>query len=133
MSGFYVSGLDAISDGEIDYLDDDITVALVKDTYTFVDGHTFFDDVSSHVADAPELLAGKARSAGVHTADEVVFAAVAGIDTVIGLVVFKDTGVEATSPLICWMDRRSDTTPIEITTNGDDITVLFNGDIVYTI
>ena len=132
MSGFYTSGLDAISDAEIDYLDDTIAVALLDEAYTFNALHSTKSDIDADIL-ATQNLGTKTRSGGVHSAANTVFTSVAGVDTATGLAIYKSTGVSGTSKLIGYINRRSDTTPFSVETNGDDITIVWTGGIVYTI
>ncbi len=69
-----------------------------------------------------ELLT-KTTTLGVADAADTVFPAVAGGDTVTGVVIWKDTGSPATSPLLAWIDTNADTTAISLTTTGADITI----------
>lgn len=58
------------------------------------------------------------------TADDITFAEVP-VGGAYGLVIYLDTGVAATSRLLAWLDRRGDTTPLQATTNGGDVTIRF--------
>ncbi len=64
-------------------------------------------------------LAGKTVTSGVFDADDVTLSAVTG-DQFESVIIYKDTGSDATSPLIAWWDVTA------FTPNGGDITVVFN-------
>ncbi|HEX9803903.1 MAG TPA: hypothetical protein VGB35_11630 [Gammaproteobacteria bacterium] len=66
---------------------------------------------------ATQTLAGKSVAARVFDADDVVFAAVTG-DVSEALVLWKDTGVEATSRLVDYIDTAGG---LPVTPNGRDI------------
>ena len=73
----------------------------------------------------------KSITDGIADADDITFSAVTG-DVSEALVIYKDTGVEATSNLIAYIDTA---TGLPVTPNGGDITVqwdngvnkIFNG------
>jgi hypothetical protein len=67
-------------------------------------------------------LSGKTVSAGVFDALDVVFATVAG-DVAEALVIYKDTGVAATSPLIVYIDVAAG---LPVVPNGGNITVTWD-------
>ena len=97
----------------VDLLDDTIKVALVDTgTYTFSSAHEFYSSVSSAVVGTPQTLASKTlSSAGVFDAADVTFSSVTG-SSVEALVLYKDTGSAATSPLICYLDSVSAGLPV---------------------
>lgn len=65
---------------------------------------------------------GKANVLGVFDADNITFTAVTG-DSAEALVIYKDTGSAATSPLIAYIDSA---TGLGVTPNGGDITVTWD-------
>jgi hypothetical protein len=111
--------------GQVNWLNDTIKVVLCTSAYT---PNTATDQYLSDVPGGSRVatssaLTGKTITAGVADADDVTFAAVAGGSTVTQAVVYKDTGVAATSPLIALLDTA---VGFPITTNGNDITLLFD-------
>lgn len=75
--------------------------------------------VPTRVADSA-ALAGKTSADGVADANDIVFTAVAAGAAVQYLVIWKDTGVANTSPLIALIDTA---TGLPVTPNGGDITI----------
>ncbi len=69
-------------------------------------------------------LSGKTATDGVADASDVTVATVTG-DQFEAIIVYKDTGVEATSILIAYID---DYTGLPCTPNGSNITVTFPND-----
>lgn len=67
-------------------------------------------------------LTGKATAAGAADANDATFSAVSGA-SIEAIVLYKDTGVEATSPLIAYIDTA---TGLPITPNGGDIIVTWD-------
>lgn len=94
--------------------------AYLVDTsvYSFDIAHDYLDDVTAGARIAgPITLAGNTVVDGACDADDIVFPAVAGPE-VGAMVIFIDTGVEATSPLVCYIDEA---TGLPITPDGSDI------------
>ena len=101
-------------------MNDDIKLALVTSTYVpNIDTHKFFSSVTNEVVGAGytadgQSLVGNAvtqddtNDEGKFDANDVVWAA--STITARAGVLYKDTGVAATSPLICYFDFGSDIT-----------------------
>lgn len=82
--------------------------------------HEFLSDVPAGARVATSgNLASKTATDGVADAADVTFSAVTG-DQSEALVIYKDTGVAGTSPLIAYIDAA---TGLPVTPNGGDITV----------
>lgn len=121
-------------DADIDYLVDTIKVQLVDADYVFSAAHDFFDDVPAGAKiGTAGTLATKTSTGGVAKADNQVFTAVASGDTVTGLIIYKDTGSAATSPLIVFFDTKADSNPISVVTNGGDITAVWSASGIFQI
>lgn len=113
----------------IDLDTDTIKVALVDTgTYTFSAAHQFYSSVTG-VVGTPATLASKTITNGVFDAADVTFTAVTGA-SVEALVVYKDTGSAATSPLIAFIDTG---TNLPVTPNGGDITIQWNASGIFSI
>lgn len=110
--------------GEIDWVDDDIIVILLDlqggTGYTYDDSHEFLSDVPADARVATASLTGKTAVNGVLDADDVTFPTVTGNQSE-ALVVVKDTGSDATSPLLIYIDTADSGLPV--TPNGGDIDV----------
>lgn len=90
----------------ISWIADTIKLILVdKDDYTYSDTHEFLTDVpsASRVATSTAFT-GKGVTNGVATASNFSFATATG-DSGEALILYKDTGVESTSPLIAYVDN----------------------------
>lgn len=126
-AAFYPSFLKLALDGDIDLLVDTIKVALVDTgTYTYSSAHDFYDDVSAGVVGTPGTLDSKTTTAGVFDAADEVISSVSG-NSIEAVVLYKDTGVAGTSPLICFIDGLS------LTPNGGNITVQWNASGIFKI
>jgi hypothetical protein len=118
-NALYKLGAQAILNGDIDLDSDTIKVSLVKNTYAQnLTTDQFYSTISAYVLDTDVTLSGKSIALGVFDADDATWAAVAGGDTAEAVVIWKDTGNPATSPLIAYIDT---ITGFPIATNGGDI------------
>jgi hypothetical protein len=80
----------------------------------------FLSDIAAGARIATSgALTGKTVTAGVADAADVTIAAVSGA-SVESIVVYKDTGVDTTSPLIAFIDTA---TGLPFTPNGGDVTI----------
>jgi len=121
-SALYDKGRQAFLDGDIDWTADDIKVCIIDDSDYTVDLNTddFLDDIPGAAIVATSVnLTGKDVTNGIADADDVVLSAVTG-DTVEAIVVYKDTGVSSTSPLIAYIEAGP------VTPNGSDINIIWD-------
>lgn len=123
-NGMYVKGIEALMKAEIDLIDDTIKVVLVDaaDYTVNLSTHDFLDDVAAGSRVATATLGTKSVTGGAFDAADVTFSAVTG-DPSEALIIYKDTGVEGTSPLIMYIDTA---TGLGVTPNGGDITVTWD-------
>lgn len=109
--------------GSIDLSADTIKVALLDSGYTpNIDTDIFWDDVSAHEITADNYTAGGATigsptvtqddtdNEGVFDGADVVWTNAVGTITARYAVMYKDTGVAGTSPLIQYIDFGADKT-----------------------
>lgn len=114
----------ALLNADIDPLADNIKVVLVDSTYTFSAAHDNLDDVGAGTRIATSgNLASKTGTDGYFDSADVVFSALGAGDTIVGLWVYKDSGVESTSKLMAWFDTNGAAAPISVATDGGDVTV----------
>lgn len=104
-NALYPKGKEKILDADIDLLVDTIKAVLIDtadETYNAAD--EFLSDVTgAGIVATSGALTGKTTTGGVFDADNIDIASVSG-DTVEAVIVFKDTGSSASSPLIAWFD-----------------------------
>lgn len=109
----------------INFSSDTLKIAIVDKTadYTYSAAHQFKSSVTSYSGSTDQTLANKSTTLGVFDADDVTFSAVSqsSTKTVGALVIYKDTGSAATSPVIVYIDGFTAITP-----NGGDIAVSFD-------
>jgi hypothetical protein len=114
---------------KVDLVADNIKVALIDTgTETFGSTDEFMSDITSggDVARSGNL-SGKTVTSGTFDANDITITAVTGA-TVEAVVLYKDSGSDASSPLIAWFDLASAFTP-----NGSDVTVTFNASGIFAI
>lgn len=108
-------------ESQINWMTDTIKVILVSTSaYTPQTAvHQYLADipVSARIA-GPVTLSAKATTGGAADAADCTFVSVSGL-SINAIVIYKDTGTEATSPLLAYIDTA---TGLPITPNGGDIT-----------
>ncbi|RJR48287.1 MAG: hypothetical protein C4567_00220 [Deltaproteobacteria bacterium] len=124
-NALYDKGREGFLAGDIDW-DAHVIKAILVDTadYTVnLSAHQFLSDIpgAARVA-VSSALTGKTASSGVADADDLTFPGVSG-DPAEALVLYQDTGVEATSRLIAYIDTA---TGLPVTPNGGDISVAWD-------
>ena len=112
-------------EAQINWMTDTVKVILVSTSaYTPQTAvHQYLADipVSARIA-GPVTLTAKATTGGAADAADCTFTSVSGA-TINAIVIYKDTGTEATSPLIAFIDTA---TGLPITPNGGDIIVTWD-------
>lgn len=121
-SAHYNLGLQKYLAASLNMPSDTIKVRLVRTSaYTFAQSHEFASSLpAAIVTDATlgsKTTNGAGSDPGCFDAGDAVFTAVPSGAAIDALVIFKDTGVAGTSPLIAYIDGFS------VTPNGGDITV----------
>lgn len=122
-NALYDKGREKFLTGAINWTGDNIKVVLVDTgTYTVnLATHEFHSSLSGIVATSGNLSS-KTATSGIADAADVTFTSVTGASSE-ALVIYKDTGVSGTSPLIAYIDTASG---LPITPNGGDITVTWD-------
>ena len=121
----YDYGRQRFLEAQINWMTDTIKVLLV-DTGTYTpntSAHQYLSDIptSARIA-GPVTLTSKSTTGGAADGADVTFTSVSG-PSIEAIVIYKDTGSEATSPLIAYIDTA---TGLPITPNGGDIIVTWD-------
>ncbi|WP_151707373.1 hypothetical protein [Acinetobacter sp. TUM15064] len=114
-------------EAQINWLTDTIKCILIDTGEYTLDASTdqYLSDIPSAARVAgPELLINKTTTGGAADADDVTFTSVTG-ESIEAVVIYKDTGEEATSPLIMCIDMA---TGLPITPNGGDMVIAWGDD-----
>jgi len=124
-NALYDLGREGFLNAQISWASDNIKVALLDaaDYTPNLGTHDFLDDVPGGAIVATSAnLGGKTTAAGVADANDVTLTAVTG-DQSEYILIYKDTGVAATSRLIGLIDTA---TNLPVTPNGGDITIVWD-------
>jgi phage tail sheath gpL-like len=111
--------------GQLNWSTDTIKCILVDTAaYTInASTHEFLSDIAAGARIAgPVTLTGKATTGGAADATDATFSLVSGASVEM-IVIYKDTGSEASSPLIAAIDTA---TGLPITPNGGDIIITWD-------
>lgn len=121
-NALYTLGKQGLLHGTFALDADTIKIALISNAYTAnLSTDQFFSTISGHVLGTPQTLGGISITNGVFNSSSATFTAVAGGSTVKYFVIYKDTGVAGTSPLLVVIDTTTGVT-LPFATNGGDIT-----------
>ena len=120
-NALYGLGKEKILSGAINLATDTIKVRLVKNTYAQnLTTDEFVSSVTKITGTTDQTLTGKSVTLGVFDATDVTYTAVASGETSEGVVIYKDTGTESTSPVLAYIDT---ITGFPLATSGGNITV----------
>jgi hypothetical protein len=121
-NALYDKGRERFLTAVINWTSDTIKVVLVDTgAYTVsLSSHEYYSDIpGAAIIAGPETLGSKTATNGSADAADVTFTAVSGT-SIEAIIIYKDTGVSSTSPLIAYIDTA---TGLPITPNGGDIIV----------
>lgn len=125
-SNFYNNGLLRLLNRDIDYINDDVSLLVVDNTYTFDRTDEFVSDITGEVSGSGYSrlsLSGKTIGLNASTntvvfdCSDLTMNAVSTSNAFSGAVIYGNTGVDSTSPLIGFFDMP------ETSTNGSDVTL----------
>lgn len=125
-NALYDKGREGFLDGSIDWDTNNIKLVLIDeadDTIDLANDDNLDDRVLASRVATSGNLASKTVTNGIADAADVTLSAVTG-DVSESIDIYKDSGVESTSRLICNIDTA---TGLPVTPNGGDITVQFDG------
>lgn len=124
-NALYDKGREGFLDGSIDYDTNTIKIILIDeadDTIDLAADDNYDDRASASRVGTATALASKTATNGVADAADTTLSTVTG-DQSESIDMFKDTGTESTSRLICNIDTA---TGLPVTPNGGDITVTWD-------
>jgi hypothetical protein len=107
-----------------------VKVALVTAGYTYSASDQFYSSASASAVGTPQTIGTKTFTNGVFDGADVTFTAVTG-SQVVALIIYVDTGVAATSPLVAFLD--TGVTNLPVTPNGGDITITWNASGIFAL
>ncbi len=119
-NAMYPTARQKFGEAGINWVSNDIKVALLDATYVYNEAHEFHDDLLGILATSANLT-GKTNVLGVLDADDLLITPVTG--DIVEFVVFKDTGSSATSPLLFFFDRNASSVAIVLTAIADSVVI----------
>jgi hypothetical protein len=126
-NAIYPKAKEKFLSGNINMTSDTIKLALIDTAdYTYSAAHEHYDDIAAGVPTNGTITVGTNKSVtnGVFDADDVTFVGIATDLAHEALVLYKDTGVATSSPVILYIDVVTNGLPV--TPNGGNITVSFD-------
>ena len=127
-NALYDKGRQGFLEGSLDWDSGTIKAVLIDEALYTVDlaNHDNLDDVPAGArVGTPQTLTGKTVTAGVADAGNITFPNVPLHDPVEAILIYQDTGNEATSRLIAYINSA---TGLPVTPNGGDIAVEWSND-----
>lgn len=123
-NALYGKGKEKLLTAAINLSSDTIKAAIVSSAYTpDLSTHEFHSDISASVLNTPGTLGTKTITLGVFDAADITYTAVTSGSTAKAIVIYKDTGLSGTSPLLAYIDT---ITGFPLATNGGDITIVWD-------
>lgn len=116
----YPKGAEKMLRAQISFDSDVLKVALLSNAYTYSTAHEFFADVEASVVGTPQELTGKSTAGGVFDAADAEMGALAPGKTVQAVIIYKDTGIPGTSPLLLYT---TEATGFPFATSGGTLTL----------
>ena len=114
----------------VDLNDSTVKVALIDTaTYPYNSTHEFYSSVSG-VVGTPQTINNTTVTNGLFDGDNVTYTAVSG-NSAEALLIYIDTGSNATSRLVAWID--TSVTGLPVTPNGGDITITWNASGIFQL
>ena len=107
-----------------------VKVALVAAGYTYSSTDQFYSSVTASAVGTPQTIGSKTFTDGVFDGADVTYTTVTG-SQVVSLVIYVDTGVAATSPLVAVLD--TGITNLPVTPNGGDISITWNASGIFAL
>ena len=117
----FTKAKEKILQGQIDLLTDDIKVVIVSTSYVqSMTSDEFLSEVEDFILGAPMALTSRSVSGGAFDGADLNFTGIAAGNDTEGVLIFKNTGNPATSPLIFYADQISG---FPMTTSGAAIEI----------
>lgn len=125
MNTSYPKGMEKLLSGQIDLSDGTLRAALVPTAYTYSAAHEYLDQVGPRIG-TDVALTNTSVAGGVLGADDLAFGVIPTGSTAKGVVIYKNTGNPATSPLLLHYDQLQG---FPMATNGGAIDIPWDDDV----
>lgn len=103
--------------------------AALVDGYAYSSGDQVYTAIASYVIGTPAALTNMTYGIGIFNADDPVFSGVTGAEAD-AVVIYIDSGVEATSPLVAYIDAA---TGLPFTPSGGSATLSWNASGIFQL
>lgn len=110
---------------DIDLLGSTVSVQMYDEDVVFDDTDEFLSHVSGTKVGAPVDITSKTIDDGQFRGSIATFTPTSGF-TVTTLIVYVNTGSDASSRVLAWLDTKADTAPISFETTGDPLNLHWN-------
>lgn len=101
---FYPKGAEKLLKAQVDFEGATLKAAILPSSYTYDPADEFVSDLGT-ILGSRLTLTNKAVAGGVFDVDDLVFGAVAAGATAKAIILYKDTGSDATSPVLIYLDQ----------------------------
>lgn len=123
-NALYGKGKEKLLSGAINMSTDTIKASILSSAYTpNLSTDEFWSTILANLLNSSQTLASKTVTLGVFDAADITFTAVTAGSTAKAIVLYKDTGLSSSSPLIAYIDTL---TGFPLATNGGDIQVIWD-------
>lgn len=123
-NALYGLGKQKLLSGSIDLTTATMKASLISSSYTAnLSTDEFYSTPVAFILNSAQTLGTKTVTLGVFDAADITFSAVTSGATAKCVVIWKDTGSNATSPLLAYIDT---ITGFPLATNGGDITIVWD-------
>ena len=123
-NALYGKGKEKLLTAAVNFSSETIKAALVSTAYSpNLSTDEVYTTISPHVLGTPQTLGTKSILLGVFDAADSLFEAVLAGSTVKAIVLYKDSGLAGTSPLLAYIDT---ITGFPLATNGGDIQIVWD-------
>lgn len=123
---FYPKGISRFLTADIDVTVDTIKVVGVDSSYTYSASDEFYSDLTGVLGTAATLGGKSVADDGIFDASTTSYTGVLVGETVAAWIVYKDTGVAGTSPLIAFLDTNDDGTAVSRAGDGTAIPIVWS-------
>lgn len=123
-NALYGKGKEKLLSGAINMSTDTIKASILSSAYTpNLSTDEFWSTILANLLNSSQTLASKTVTLGVFDAADITFTAVTSGSTAKAIVIWKDTGLSSSSPLIAYIDTL---TGFPLATNGGDIQIIWD-------
>jgi hypothetical protein len=135
MANVYLSALEGLLLGTWDLMTADVACVALTTGTTYDSGDEFLADIDDfQVGDLTGLITIDSVTGGLVTSTASIPLTGIGDGTlVVAIATYIETGSPATSPLLCWENRKADLSALSFTGTGNDLLIEFPAGKIFSI